>query len=237
MSPQEMAKAMSGLKESMEFVLKARVRFGTSFDTNTFRQRLLRANDDFVLLFPSEYQLALEQGYVPIAQLASPLKAYIVVPISSPLQTMAGLNNKLLLFPGNGSPMAELARQAVTSAGMKWDRDISSQSLRTDGACLEELLLGRADACAAFQAPTRIIQQEKGIKLRIIGQSGDLPPPLFVAHSRVPFETREKIRKALLSLDDTGAGKARLRTAGFKRIVAFRLDSPAAAPPPAPNEQ
>lgn len=230
--PRGMAQALSGIKESMEFVLKTRIRFATNLDTDGFRERLQQANDDLILLFSDDYPLAQSRGYIALAQFASPLRAFIVVPVSSELQTMNGLRNRTLMYPAHGSPIAGLARQAVTAAGIDWKRDIYTRALRTDGACLHELLLGRGDACAAFQAPTRIVQQQMSVKLRAIGESSSLPPLLFAAHQRVPFETREKVRKGLISLDDTGSGRARLRTAGISRIVEFEgRPDPAPSPP------
>ena len=223
-TPKNMAISMAGIKESMEFVLKTRVRFATSFDTDGFRRRLERSDDDFVFLFPSEYALAIKHGYLPIAQLETPLKAFIVVPVASPIQTPGDLRNKLLMVPDFGSPVATLARQAVEKAGLRWDRDVFGEPVRTDGVCLREMIRGLADACAAFQAPTKIIQRKMGIKLRSVVQSDALPPPLFAAHKRVPQDDREKIRKALTSLGNTDSGRFRLRTAGLNRIVPFQRD-------------
>jgi ABC-type phosphate/phosphonate transport system substrate-binding protein len=224
LTPKNMAVSMAGIKESMEFVLKTRVRFATSFDTDGFRRRLERSDDDFVFIFPSEYALAIEHGYLPVAQLETPLKAFIVVPVASPIRTPGDLRSKLLMVPGFGSPIAELARQAAKKAGLRWDHDVFGEPVRTDGICLREMIRGLADACAAFQAPTKIIQRKMGIKLRSIIESDGLPPPLFAAHKRVPIEDREKVRKALISLGNTDSGRFRLRSAGLSRIVAFQRD-------------
>jgi len=219
LGPQGTAEAMASIKEAMEFVLKARVRFHTSFDVDGFRQRIKRAKDDFIFIYPTDYQLASDAGYIPFARLEAPLRAFIVVPVSSPIRHITDLRDKLLMVPGYGSPIGDLARQALELVGLRWNRDVITQAMRNDGACLEEMLRGLADACAAFQAPNKVIQQRFNIKLRSVGQSPSLPAPLFAAHRRVSDEDREKIRKLLISLDNSTSGRFRLRKAGFGPIT------------------
>lgn len=247
LGPQGTAEALASIKEAMEFVLKARVRFHTSFDSDSFNQKIEAARDDFILLYPTQYQLAIDSGYLPLARLEAPLRAFVVVPVASPIRSLNDLRDKLLLVPGYGSPVGELTKQAVEAAGLRWNRDVITRSLRNDGVCLLEMLRGLSDACAAFQAPNKVIQQRLGIKLRSVGQSRALPPLLFAGHQRVSKEDRDKVRKLLISLSKTDSGRFRLRKSGLGPIVAIRPDdypaasmatkppaSPPANQPPAP---
>ena len=237
LGPQGTADALASIKEAMEFVLKSRVRFHTSFDTDGFSRQVEMARDDFILIYPTQYQLALDSGYLPLARLETPLRAFIVVPVSSPIRTLGDLRDKLLLVPGFGSPVSELAQQTVEAVGLRWNRDVITRALRNDGVCLQEMLRGLSDACAAFQAPNKVIQQRLGIKLRSVGQSRSLPPLLFAGHRRVSKEDRDKIRKLLISLSKTDSGRFRLRKSGLGPIVDIGAnDYPVASPlvdPPA----
>jgi ABC-type phosphate/phosphonate transport system substrate-binding protein len=123
------------------------------------------------------------------------------------------------MVPGYGSPIEALAREAIERAGLRWNHDVITQTMRNDGACIREMLRGLADACAAFQAPSKVIQQRNNIKLRSIGQSRSLPAPLFAGHKRISGEDRKKIRKLLISLDNTTSGRFRLRKAGLNSII------------------
>ena len=221
LSPANMARAATGVKEKIELIIKARVRFGTSFDVDGFRRRLSRADADFAFIYPTEFALASQSGYLPLVQLESPFKAYFVVPMSSELRYMSDLRGKLVLVPGNGSPVEGLARTALEESGLGWNRDVFIKTLRTDGGCIREMLLGAADACVASRMPTRIIQRELELKLRSIGASAGLPPALFVAHQRVSGENRDKLRRALMSLSGTELGRGRLRQLGIDRLVRF----------------
>lgn len=233
LGPQETAAALASIKEAMEFVLKSRVRFRTSFDTDGFSQKVEMARDDFILIYPTQYQLAIDSGYLPLARLETPLRAFVVVPVASPLRSLNDLRDKLLLVPGYGSPVGELTKQAVEAVGLRWNRDVITRSLRNDGVCLLEMLRGLSDACAAFQAPNKVIQQRLGIKLRSLGQSRALPPLLFAGHRRVSKEDRDKVRKLLISLSETDSGRFRLRKSGLGPLVAIGPDDYPTAPPPA----
>lgn len=237
LGPQGTAEAMASVKEAMEFVLKTRVRFGTSFDVDGFQRRIERGQDDFIFVFPTEYQLAVDSGYVPLARLEAPLRAFIVVPVASQIRSTADLRDKLLMVPGYGSPVGDLARKAVEDVGLRWNRDVITLAMRNDGVCLREMLRGLADACAAFQAPNKVIQQQLGIKLRSVGQSPGLPGPFFAGHRRVSIENREKIRKMLISLDDTTSGRFRLRKAGLGSIIDINPSDYAPRNPPSDNPQ
>jgi ABC-type phosphate/phosphonate transport system substrate-binding protein len=235
LGPQETADALASIKEAMEFVLKSRVRFHSSFTADGFSRQVEMARDDFILIYPTQYQLAIDSGYLPLARLESPLRAFIVVPVASPVRSLNDLRDKLLLVPGYGSPVGELAQQAVEAVGLRWNQDVITRSLRNDGVCLLEMLRGLSDACAAFQAPNKVIQQRLGIKLRSVGQSRALPPLLFAGHRRVSTEDLDKVRKLLISLSKTDSGRFRLRKSGLGPIVDIGPEdypsiTPAAAP-------
>lgn len=184
----------------------------------------------FVQLKAQAYDIALvhalfylpaadEFGYLPLARMREPFTAVVVVPEQSPIRSVDQLRGKVVATPPSYLPTVHLARKALRDRGLVGGRNVSFEETKTVDSCLQQMLVGHAQACIAPPFAAKSFEAASGVRLRVVLQSAELPSPVFVVHKRVPPAERERIRAALLQWQSTASGQAVLKSMNTQALL------------------
>ena len=161
-----------------------------------------------------------EFGYLPLARMREPFTAVVVVPDNSPIRTLDDLRDKVIATPPNYLPAVQLGKKALRDKGLVRGQSVTFNETRTVDACLQETLVGAAQACIAPTFAAHAFQATTGVRMRVVQESAALPSSVFVVHKRVPAEVRERMRAALLAWNQTPSGQAVLKSINTRSLVA-----------------
>lgn len=188
-----------------------------------FERELARGTFDFTYTNP--FQILLEsthQGYLPLVRDKVPLNGILVVARDSPLRSPAELNGKLLAVP---SPNA-IGASLLLRADLEQLHQVRMKLLnaKTHSSVYLNVANGLADAGGGVQKT--LAEQDEAVRraLRVIYTTRDIPSHPVSAHPRVPAPVREAVRKALLDMAATPAGRALLDEIPMAQPVAATLD-------------
>jgi phosphonate transport system substrate-binding protein len=175
-----------------------------------------RSEFDFVFTnhnFQSEYEAI---GYKVIARWAGdPIRGVLAVQVDSPIQHLKELEAKRVAFP---SPDAFVAYAVPLVALKKAGVRVEETFAGNQEGVLAQLKAKRVDAGAVNSRFLADYSEREHVRFRTIFVSDGYPDLAVVAHPRVPAETVEKVRQALLGMkDDPKAAPtlARLKFKGF----------------------
>jgi len=99
-------------------------------------------------------------------------------------------------------------------------KDLQLLHVRSHDSCLQQVLVGRVNACGTAEFPIRFFQKKMQVQFHEVGRSPAIPHSLIAAHPRVPMRDREALRNAILSLPDRPEGRRILENAGFNPFAA-----------------
>lgn len=177
-----------------------------------FMANLEEQQYDIAHIQPFDYvSIAAKAGYLPVVTRAEMLPALFVVKAESPLQNGQDLRGKKIGLPPKVAAISYLAQVALLESGLKPGKDVKIQHFNTHQSCLQALLIGDIDSCAAGPPVVRLFEAQSQRPLRVILTSPEIPQTLFVVHPRVPPADREIIKKTLLATRLDGVDPA-LRT-------------------------
>ena len=174
-------------------------------------------------------------------------QAAVIVPASSPAQTLADLRGKEIAFGDPASTSGTwVPRYQLLEAGLVAGRDYTLRILGAHDAVALAVANGRADAgglsLPIYQRLIRVGKIE-GAKLRVLAESPAIPEYMFTFREGLDPAFREDVRKAFVSITDpavlqvfraeafiaaTDSDVDRVRT----WIEAIRKESPDAVPAP-----
>jgi phosphonate transport system substrate-binding protein len=163
--------------------------------------------------FQSEYDGV---GYRVIARWAGePIRAVIVTSAAGPIRHLRELDGKAVAFAskdafvGYAVPLVALRDARVTV------REVFAAN--QEGA-LAQLKASRVDAAAANSRFLAHYAEREGVRFREIYLSEPYPELAVIVHRRVPAETVETVRRALIGMADDPAAApilARAKSKGF----------------------
>lgn len=165
---------------------------------------------------------AKRQGYVPLVRDAVPLEGILVVTKASPIRSVAELDGKTLAIP---SPNAVGASLLLRSDLENIHRvRMSPLNVKTHSSVYLNVATGLADAGGGVQKTLE--EQAPAVRdaLRILYTTRSIPSHPISAHPRVPKTVREAVRKALLELAATPAGRTLLAEVPMNQAVAASMD-------------
>ena len=195
--------------------------FATAKDIPTFEERAVKGEYDFVYLNPYIYTVAhrAAAGYEAFAkERDKKLKGIIVVRRDSPYKTLRDLNNATLAFPSSSSFAATVIPQAhFESEGIK----IESKYVSSHESAYLAVAKGIYPAGAGVVRTFDTMPVATRDQLRILWTTPGYSPHPFAAHSRVPKALVERLRAAMVAMDQDPQGKLLLdKIAFFKGISA-----------------
>ncbi len=177
-----------------------------------------RGEFDFVFTnhnFQSDFEA------VPFKVLArwagEPIRAVIAVPADSPIKDLRDLEGRRVSFPSTDAFVAyAVPLVALKRAGVKVEEVFGGNQEGT----LAQLKAKRVEAAAVNSRFLAQYAQREQMQFREIYVSEGFPDLAVIAHPRVPANTVERVRKALLGLASDPAATSVLATAKFKGFEA-----------------
>lgn len=219
----ELARLHAPMLAEIQRVLGRPVTFHTTSSLDMFAARLKQQAYDIAFIQPYDYHAAVvESGYIPLARMDGQNRALIVVVPSSPLHSVEELRGKTLALPPPMTATCYLASTMLRQAGLDPQRDLRLRHYKSHGSCLQQALIGTADACATNHIALRAFQSQRRVRFRVLGESVESPGPLFVVHPRVPPQEREALQRLILRWTDTQTGKQLLHAVGLEPFSKLR---------------
>jgi len=192
----------------MANAVERRVVLQTRSTFSTFMEELEKETYDIALIQPFDYiRVRARYGMIPLARRGSPLSAVIMVNSDTDIYRLSDLKGKTLALPPEVAAVSHLAKAALVQAGLVPGRDVTLSFHRSHDACLQQLMIKRADACATADYPVRFFQDRMKISFRQLARTPEIPHVLFAVHPRVAPQDREAIKQAILSWPDREEGR------------------------------
>jgi phosphonate transport system substrate-binding protein len=206
----ELLKVYTPIAESFERGLGQPVELTTRPSYEQFADELRHEVYDIAFIQPFDYPMAHdEHHYLPIARRISPLSAIFIVLRGSRIHRLEDLRGKTIAEPSPNAAVTHLAKKALVDAGFDLQKDIKIVSGKNQIACMQLLLLGKADACATVRPALEQYGDPKALeRFRIIYETPPVPHTLFVAHSRLSKQEIEKLQEIIVSWPYNAEGKA-----------------------------
>ncbi len=159
-----------------------------------------------------------EQKYVPLVRDGSrKLQGIIVVRKDSPLTKPRLLDGKKIAFPSANALGASILVRAELRG--KFKIKIQPVYVQTHSSVYLNVVLGETDAGGGVLSTLN--EQKPAVRgaLKIIYKTRSAPPHAVMAHTRVPREHRDQIRRAFLEMAKTEEGKRLLERIPMGNVI------------------
>jgi phosphonate transport system substrate-binding protein len=184
------------------------VRFRTAPSFAGFFENLREGSYDIALLHPFYYIPAADEfAYLPLVRVRERFRAVLVSLDTSKVRDLDDLRGRIIASPPAHGTSVHMIRQAIRDRGLLPDQDMTFREFSSVGACLQQLMIGEADACVSGPVAARRFEQRNNISLHTIVESNSLPGLVFVVHPRVVGADREHMREILVELNTTEQGR------------------------------
>jgi len=204
-------------------------RTGTTFDLKStltieeFEKAIERGDFDFVYLNPYHIvQVHDKQGYIPLVADKVALRGILVVRKDSAIQSPAELNGKVVAFPSPNAIGATLLPKS--DLGQLFQATVEPLYVKTHSSVYLHVVKGLAAAGGGVEKTLQEQSEEIRSALRIIYTTRSFPSHPVAAHPRVPGDIREKVRKALLAMNNSPEGRALLQNVPVTQFIPVKYD-------------
>ena len=201
-----------------------RLRFATAPDIPTFARRLAAGEYDFAFMDPYQYTIFHQHpGYQVFAKEKDRLlEGIVVVRRDAPYRELADLKGQTLVFPAPASFAATLlVRANFTRQGIA----ITPKFVSFHDSVYLNVARGFYPAGGGMVRSFERLEPEVRDQLRILWTSQPFPPNAFAAHPRIPAAVVDRLRQAMLNLDNDAAGRAALEKISFTKGFTTARDS------------
>lgn len=195
----------------------------TTLKIQDFEKSIAAGDFDFIYVNPYHViQVHDTQGYIPLVADKVPVRGIAVVRKDGPIQKPADLDGKIVAFPSANALGASLLIRA--------DLDqiehvtISPIYVTTHSSVFLHVI---KDLAAAGGATEKTLgEQDESIRsqLRVIYTTRACPSHPVAAHPRVPKNVRDLVRKELLAISETPAGKEMLSKVPARELIPVTYD-------------
>ena len=199
------------------------IRLVVTLTVPEFESALEKGTYDFVYANPYHIlHISDSQGYLPLIRDQEPLRGILVVRKDSPVKDVTELAGKTLAVPSPNALGASLLLQA--DLARLHGIHMNMVNVRTHSSVYLNVLNGLTDAGGGVEKT--LAEQDPAIRdgLRTLYVTRAMPSHPLAAHPRIPREAREALKKALLDMAATPAGKALLDEVPMHVPVSTSLD-------------
>lgn len=176
-----------------------------------FEKELFAGIPDFAFMNPYYAVLMRDRlGYVALVRDASQiLKGIIVVPKTSPIQTIADLRDKDIAFPDANAMGASLLTRAI----LMRNHGVSFKAIYVGSHenVYRAVLANQADAGGGILQTLESESPELQAELRVVFETPGMPSHPLIAHPRVPIQLQQKIINVILSMTENEEGRKLLK--------------------------
>jgi len=216
-SASKMAKLWTPILNYLSKKSGYQLRFKTAKNIPTFEQRLSQGEYDFAYMNPYHYTVYHEHpGYKAIAKAKNKrIRGIIVVRKNSGYNTLQELAGQDLAFP---SPAAFAASILTRSEFKSRDIPITPKYVSSHDSVYRNVASGRMKAGGGVVRTFKNVAPEISDQLRILWTTAGYTPHAITVHPRVPEETVDRIKQAIINMDKDPEGKALLASIKIKGL-------------------
>ena len=197
-----------------QLILRTRVNY-SEFSRDITQQRY-----DIAFIQPFDYVKAQMNSYLPLARPQRDLIGVFLVKTESNIHSLADLKGLRIALPPQGSALSHLLNITLKREGVNESDGVTPIYSNSHFSCFQHVILGKADVC--LSVPMALEQlKKKGLdrRLRTIGQTSPIPPPLFVVHSRVGQKQISALQQHIISWDSSESGSELLKHLKFPPFI------------------
>ena len=218
--PRELEKVFSPMAADLSKVIGKPVIFRTSSTYQKFMQQLDKQAFDIAFVQPFDYiHIADKYGYRPLATRQEKLSAIIVTKKDSTLNNINDLKGKTISLPPKVAAVSHLVIDLINRHNFfKHHKATKLTHHRSHVSCMQQVLIGTADACGTAAPALRFFQHKMKTELKIIARTKSIPHTLFSVHPRVPASERKIIQHRILNWGHTEEGKKLLARGRLKPL-------------------
>lgn len=218
--PRDLEKVFSPIAADLGKAINQRVVLRSSTTYEKFMENLDKEIFDIAFVQPFDYiRIADKFGYRPLATRKQKLAAIIVTKTDSPLKSIKDLQGKTVAMPPRVAAVSLLLNSHFRNHGIIPGKDVKQTHHRSHVSCMQQILIGEADACGTAAPALRFFQHKMNVKLKIITTSQKIPHTPFVIHPRVPKAEQDMIRQRILSWGESKESKKMLSRGRLKPFV------------------
>ena len=215
-APAELVDKYHPLAEHLGKALKTHVVVSPVCSFPRLESGIAEQRFDLVMARPADYtaRAIRDHGYRYVAQVTPDVSCVYVVPKDSPLKGLADAKGKRVALPDKTSYMGQLCVAELRDAG--YDAAASAQFVKEQAVVMYQLTSRNADV-GGISSHSKAVSKEALEKagLRELGRSRPQPYFPVIASKKMPPAQVEAVRKELLALSETPAGKALLARLGL----------------------
>jgi phosphonate transport system substrate-binding protein len=206
--PRQLEKIFSPMASDLGKTLNRDIVLRTNTTFERFAESLDNQVFDIVFVQPFDYvRIADNLGYLPLATRTEELAALLVVKENSPLKDINDFKGRKIALPPSIAAVSYLFRDHLKKNGLDPDKDVMLSHHRSHVSCMQQVLIGEADACVTAAPPLRFFENKMKVKMKIVVKNREIPHAQLAIHPRVPEEERETIRQRIISWSETEEGK------------------------------
>ncbi len=221
--PRELEKVFSPMAADLAKTLGKPVIFRTSSTYKKFMEQLDNQVFDIAFVQPFDYIRAADKyGYRPLATRQEKLSAILVAKQGSSLSNVKDLKNRTVSLPPEVAAVSYLIKDYFMNNNLKVGTDVKLMFTRSHVSCMQQVLIGTADACGTAGPALRFFQHKMKAQLKIIGKTKNIPHTLFSIHPRISNAEQEKIRQQILDWGKTEEGKKMLARGRLKPLKSIQ---------------
>ncbi len=201
LSAQRLESVFAPIAAELSTVINCSIRFQSSSSFKVFMEKLEQQKYGIAFVQPFDYvRIAAKNGYIPLVTYSENLHAVIVSKTSSNINTIHDLKGKTLALPPPVAAVSYLTRAMLEQAGMGLLTDVTLLYTKNHGSCMQQVLIGKADACGTAPPPVRLFQKKNKLQLKQIAISAPIPHSLFVVRDIISEKLLDKLQQKMLNI-------------------------------------
>lgn len=226
--PKRLAQTIAPLPPAFSAIVGKPVIFRTTSSFAKFSENLESRAYDIALVQPFDYELAMSNGYTPLAQKQGTMHAAFFVLEGSTIQSLQDLKGSTIAMPPHGAAVSRLAVTELRKYGLIPGKDLEIQYRQSHDSCLFQLRRKLVSACAAWDEVAKLVSKEEIRGIKILHTTGGIPFPLFVVKKEMPEPLQRKLMQEMISWHTTQTGRSLLQTlriGPFEKFDAARYEA------------
>lgn len=218
--PRQLEKVFAPMARDLGDAINRNIVLRTNTTYKKFANNLDNEKFDIAFIQPFDYIRAADKlGYLPLVTRKEKLASILVVKAGSPIKTIKDIKGKRISFPPPVSAVSRLMKVHLKNNGVQPGKDVAISHHRSHVSCMQQVLIGEADACGTAAPALRFFQHKMKVAMNTIAKTDPIPHTLFAIHPRVPQHEREIIRERMLNWATTKEGRKLLDTGKLSTFV------------------
>lgn len=187
----------------------------TAPDYPSYLKDCLAGRFDLLIAGPHLGVMSMESGYQPMLQYKTRLQPVIVVKKGAPINNINDLKGKRVGLPSSLSVSSIAGIKWIQDHGLKIGTDITLIEESSHGSAVAAVAVGTLDATLTTHTPLKQMPKDVLDQVDIFPSDVQTSHLMTLANKRLGSKEIERIRTALLALQNLPAGQAFFESTGY----------------------